>query len=606
MVHKDGGNLLQEGSAREGVQRLFQAFDLVRNVEGYDELCYKQEHAVWDQGRGNYSCPLHSITTFWNQSSAVFQDEIDTDEETVEALSALYYPSGKKVDRKTIMGHVTQVSPDNALLVSAKSYVTIFQLTPIDDESEPVEKRMIDELLDLKEQWAAEGTPFQVELDAERSFSDEFNRAITKDLPLIPIVFVIMSVMCILIFSRRDRVQSRGAVGLGATVTVLLSMMASYGLLFVCGVPFSFLTQILPFIMFGIGLDNAFIIHGAYERTDPTEEAPERVAKTIQDIGGTITITTFTTALAFGLGCSSSIPAIFWLCCYAFPTVMIDYLYQLTFFIAVLSLDEQRVKAKRKDWCCCCPTSHSVDSEESTSETPTTSDVQPHIADKIMACYGNMLMKTWVKILVVIGFAGLLGGCIYSASLLEQSFEFIDLVPEDSYIIPFWYAYEDYYERTFVRPAVYFRYVDQSDYTIQEEMEGFVNALVDELEEISDQPAYFWLRDFAIFNESEAVRDLPFNEQLKAFLNDPVYGPLYVEDMVIDPTNGNLAASRTFLEMDGVDLDIVQQQVTALENQKRVTKEQPINQANDPWPFFNFDGVYRIWEFVSMTVKQSS
>jgi Niemann-Pick C1 protein len=384
-------------------------------------------------------------------------------------------------------------------------------------------------------------------------------------------------------------------------VTVLLALMTSYVLLFICGVPFSFLTQLLPFIMFGVGLDNAFIIHGAYERTDPAKEAPARIVKTTQDIGGTITITTLTTALAFALGCSSSIPAIFWLCLYAFPTVLIDYLYQLTFFIAVLSLDERRVKAKRKDWCCC----HSapVDNEESNSETPASPEVQPHIADKVMACYGNFLMRKWVKVLVVIGFAGLLGGCIYSASLLEQSFEFINLIPDDSYIIPFWYAYEDYYERTFVRPAAYFRYVDQSNWTIQEQMNGFVNQLVNETDEITDQPAYFWLRDFAVFNETDAVRDLTFNEQIDAFLNDSVYGPLYVQDMVLD-ANGSLTASRTFLEMDNVDLDIVEEQVTALKNQKRVTSEQPINQANYPWPFFAFDDVFRIWEFVSMNVNE--
>ena len=56
---------------------------------------------------------------------------------------------------------------------------------------------------------------------------------------LIPLVFLLMSLLCILFFSRRDSVLSRGWVGFAAVVTVLLSIMAGFGLLFLIGVPFT-------------------------------------------------------------------------------------------------------------------------------------------------------------------------------------------------------------------------------------------------------------------------------------------------------------------------------------------------------------------------------
>lgn len=75
------------------------------------------------------------------------------------------------------------------------------------------------------------------------------------DLPLVPLVFVLMSLLCIILFAKRDKVLSRSWLGFGAVVTVLLAIIASFGLLFLIGVPFTSLTPLLPFILFGVGLD---------------------------------------------------------------------------------------------------------------------------------------------------------------------------------------------------------------------------------------------------------------------------------------------------------------------------------------------------------------
>jgi Niemann-Pick C1 protein len=117
------------------------------------------------------------------------------------------------------------------------------------------------------------------------------------------------------------------------------------------GTPFTSITPLLPFVILGIGLEDSFIMLGAYDRTDPSKGPKERVYDTIQDVGVSITVSTITTALAFGLGCISSIPTIYWLCLYAFPTVMCVYIYQLTFFVAFIVLDERRIQQRRRNCC---------------------------------------------------------------------------------------------------------------------------------------------------------------------------------------------------------------------------------------------------------------
>lgn len=103
----------------------------------------------------------------------------------------------------------------------------------------------------------------------------------------------------------------------------------------------------------GIGLDDAFIIMGSFVRMDPKIDVVKRIDDTVNDIGLSIFLTTLTTAIAFGLGCTSSIPVVFWLCQYCFPTIIIVFIYQLTFFVACIALDDRRIKDGRCDMLCC-------------------------------------------------------------------------------------------------------------------------------------------------------------------------------------------------------------------------------------------------------------
>lgn len=72
--------------------------------------------------------------------------------------------------------------------------------------------------------------------------------------------------------------------------------------------------QALLYIVFGIGLDDAFIIFSSYARTDPSLSPVDRIRKTMKDVGISIFMTTATTEVAFVMGLISPLPAIRWLC----------------------------------------------------------------------------------------------------------------------------------------------------------------------------------------------------------------------------------------------------------------------------------------------------
>lgn len=135
----------------------------------------------------------------------------------------------------------------------------------------------------------------------------------------------------------------------------------------------------------GVGLDDAFILIGSYERTDSDKEAPERIRETIGDIGLSITLTTLTSAVAFGLGCQSSVYAVVWLCSYAVPLILLVFLYTLTFFVALIVLDEQRIKSGRFDCCVC------VSSRQTTTQTSTEPYSRDHAIGKSV---GDLFVDT--------------------------------------------------------------------------------------------------------------------------------------------------------------------------------------------------------------------
>ena len=443
--------------------------------------------------------------------------------------------------------------------------------------------------------------------------------------------------------------------------------MSAYGIVFITGVPFTSLTQILPFVVFGVGLDDTFIITGAYFRTDPAKGGVERIHETMTEIGNSISLTTITTTTAFLLGCISSIPSIRWLCIYASVAILVDFIYQvcscvrmwmrvsrvraklkialgsllqlpayahslliqhflfyfkITFFVAILVLDERRIQSNRRD-CCCCLVVTSADApenalkadEEKSISLPPHASAEQHIRlpDRFMRWYASHLMQPYVKVIVLVGFTVFLGFCSYSATKLTQSFRPAEFMPEDSYMVDFLVAIENYFDRSLRFPA-YFRYVDQSDPEIQDQMLDFIDKMV-EIPAFGVQPEFCWIRDFRRLKEGEFPgfeeyawifnSNLTFSQELDILLADPAIQGVYGSSIARDK-EGNIQASRCSLSLDNLSLDFVQDQIDAMADIKRVISDHPINQGTNEGDeaFFAFDLIFFLWEFYTLVTEE--
>lgn len=252
------------------------------------------------------------------------------------------------------------------------------------------------------------------------------------------------------------------------------------------------MTQLVPFVIFGVGLDDTFIIVGSFARTDPNKSIEERISATMQDIGLSISVTTLTTSFAFGLGSLSNIPAVRWVCFYSLTAIAVDFIYQITLFVAFLVLDERRVQANRGDLCCCCELEDEGE-DEAREPNKIAAPPQENFIDHFMVWYAEQLLRPCVKVLVLLAFAALTGGCIYSTTKFRQEFRVTELLPDGSYVTSFFNVFQEYYSRS-LPLFVYFRDVDQSDPEIQRQMVNYVDELA-ELDNFDDDVPFCWVKD---------------------------------------------------------------------------------------------------------------
>jgi len=327
LVHAQGSNVV----TKEGAERNFQALDRVRSISGYKEFCAEygsppcppkiNEFVCWLYGipveeNATKVCNVAGVTGLWFNNHTIFESRVETDLDVQKTMAIDVFPGREdEYDLTNYIGYPEYDTINGTdLLVSGKSYLTGIRF-PTASMSKTLAERMVAAVFELQDEWESDpDNIFRVEVVNGGAFESEVIRGITADLPLIPTVFALMSCFTALVFLKFDWRQSQCILGVGAVACVTLSLFTGFGIMFWIGYPFTSLTLALVFIVFGIGLDDAFILYSSYVRTSPSKSAVDRVRDTMNDVAISIFMTTATTQVALGLGCLSQVPAIRWLC----------------------------------------------------------------------------------------------------------------------------------------------------------------------------------------------------------------------------------------------------------------------------------------------------
>ncbi|VDM70231.1 unnamed protein product [Strongylus vulgaris] len=159
--------------------------------------------------------------------------------------------------------------------------------------------------------------------------------------------------------------------------------------MFLLGFPFNSITLVMPFLIIGVGSDDVFIIIHAMRKTDKRRPLEEQIAETMEEAGPSITVTSVTNILSFGIGILTPTPAISLFCLYTCVGVAIDFIYQLTFFVAALVYEEMRILNPEKP-----PIENLPKEKEIVTAQLSMRSVYPADPDGIVAKYCRIL-KMW-------------------------------------------------------------------------------------------------------------------------------------------------------------------------------------------------------------------
>eukprot|EP00594_Rhizosolenia_setigera_P018304 CAMPEP_0178975586 /NCGR_PEP_ID=MMETSP0789-20121207/23259_1 /TAXON_ID=3005 /ORGANISM="Rhizosolenia setigera, Strain CCMP 1694" /LENGTH=811 /DNA_ID=CAMNT_0020664377 /DNA_START=229 /DNA_END=2661 /DNA_ORIENTATION=- len=667
-LHSNGSNVLTV----QGASYIFDVIESARNISHYQDICLQNEYIDSNMSQSslwNYTeCPINAASRFWNHSRESFDALVDTDEDVQEEMSQFLYPDGGKemsqflypdgsiANRYSIIGKPdpspsietfhdlfelvqsflasdnstvsleSSIEEDNPFVEAVRQKYTLetgecYLITlwiPWKKGTysvvREIESEFVERILQLKENMETDPLNtdgYTVSVTVTSAYDSELMRGLLDSFYLAIIAFGIMVLFCTCILSKpSDKVRSQSLLGIGAVCGVILSVATGYGIMFIFGVPLTTLSAMLPYILLGIGLDDTFIITGCLDRTDPNNDFVVRVEEAMNEAGSSITVSSITTIVAYVFGSIfSSMPGIKWFCIYAFTMIFINYVFQFTYFIAICSIDDRRVKANRYD-CCLCIKRELKSQEETTQPTDERSEKNElSLSTRFMDKYADILLKPFSKLFVIVSFSTLLGLGIFYANKIETKIDFLDLYPEDSYLKEYVDAVEQYANVSgFASNDAYFYFRDEDfgDPGVQEQMQQYVDEIVD-MPFVSNPPLTFWPRDFQSFvkvQTNESLLNATFNEQLDVFLETSPYKELYSNDIIRDE-NGTMTLSRAHFTYDQVTYGDSESQTKAFLTQKAITENQEINDGSAFASFFNHSQYnFLIWQTWGILMKE--
>ena len=182
---------------------------------------------------------------------------------------------------------------------------------------------------------------------AERSIEDDVAEEGTQNAFIIILSYLLMFLyVSVSIGFFPSKVNNKFLLGLAGIFLVICSVMSAIGITFYGNVPLTMISaEVVPFLILAIGVDNMFLISRA-ERSVPEhiKKVELRLAYALKEIGPSIFCAAFCEALAFFVGMLTDVPALWSFCLVAGIAVLVDFLLQITMFVACLSYDAQRIQ----------------------------------------------------------------------------------------------------------------------------------------------------------------------------------------------------------------------------------------------------------------------
>ncbi|XP_027847428.2 patched domain-containing protein 3 [Aphis gossypii] len=355
--------------------------------------------------------------------------------------------------------------------------------------------------------------------------------------PYFSSAFILMAVFSVVTCMMTDWVRSKPLLGLMGNVSAAMATIAAFGFAVYIGIPFIGINFVSPFLMCSIGIDDTFVMLAAWRRTPVTMDVPERLARTLSDAAVSITITSVTDIVSFCIGKFSPFPAIQIFCLYSGFAVCFIFVWHLTFFSACMAIAGYAEHNNRHSITCVKVKPVSMSDKESwlyrvfctggvNPKDPGNPRDNPDNAIMVWCrdSLGWALNQWYVKIMVLLVFAGYLAGALYGTTTIQEGLQRRKLSKADSYSIEF-YDRDDFYFREFPYriQVIISGELDYWDVDVQNQIENLTKTF--ENSSFISSPLYTesWVRSFVNYvnrNQEELNVTIDTRETFLQTLND--------------------------------------------------------------------------------------
>ena len=277
--------------------------------------------AAYDYTDPICNCLVISILKMWNYDT----NKLESDDDVLSTLNNY----GSKEDLEGVLGNPIF---DGDTLVSAEAISLSYFLedravVENGNEVDPINEEWEGSVfLENVESAGEERNAIEVAYFSTRSFDDEFGGEIQGDLVYVQVSYIVAFIFLgATMGSRLCGRGSRWSMSFSALMLVALSTVAGFGVASLAGLLYGPVHSVLPFVLLGIGVDDAFVIANAFDReregvpreSEDDESMIKRGARALARSGASISVTSLTDLVAFAISSSSALPALASFCAFA-------------------------------------------------------------------------------------------------------------------------------------------------------------------------------------------------------------------------------------------------------------------------------------------------
>ncbi|XP_023236013.1 patched domain-containing protein 3-like [Centruroides sculpturatus] len=418
----------------------------------------------------------------------------------------------------------------------------------------------------------------------------ELNGLAVKIIPRLSVAIVVILVFSVITCLFNNWIESKPWMGLIALLSSGMALASSFGVVMYFNQPFAASTGSIPFLILGIGMDDAFVFLAAWKRTDSTMSVVNRMEKVYSESAISVTITSVTNFIAFVSGLVTSYRIVKNFCMYASLAVVFCYVYQLTFVGACMALTGYLEKQNR----------HSLFliKLDKPNENQTwirrffctnwswkSENGRKNSISSIWIHLGNILSICYVKIIVVLIMFGQISVGIWGITKTQNVGNFAECVTYDSYFVKYHKNYYEYFNRYNLRYQIIIdEEIDYANKNIQEQIEKLVTDMQNE-DLIEDSLTESWLRSYLEFlnnkNVSNIIRLFNINDKedfitvlRKLFLRHPATRH-FTNDIVFNSNYTSIIGSRFFCQSKIINSH--KEFVNVMKSMRNIADNSPFN-----------------------------